>query len=430
MNALNELFADLRLNGHLILLRTLLLTLSIVSLYYICSFHGVTDNQTSVLQEDNYELYQITDALYEEDSYSAFAHSQKALESAAKFYNALNNQETTKFLSIYNIRLPVERFVGDERFDHTYGIQSKLDSEPYELEPGILVKDVKSVQLNRNAFEFFNLEVALGHGIEWDNISYLSGKIPVLLGSAYAGTYSVGDEIDCWLYGSSHLQLKVNGFLEPNSTVFLADDYGPNHSIDTSIVVPYPTILDIESTCEPDLLPNLIWMMLSGFVAVPENAQQDAAISTLDRCAAISGFHNYEMIQTSSYALQNLQLRTLMKSRFQILEAISIVALAGALLTAFALNVPIIRNRKARDRVWTIVGLEPKKMQKVDLTIRAMELFLVICVLFIVFLLQTYREEQAALACLGAFALFVVGDVLLQQALIKRQGDASERGER
>ncbi len=79
--------------------------------------------------------------------------------------------------------------------------------------------NVKSVQMNQAAFDFYNLKTESGTALNWDEIDYAADSIPILLGADYRSVYDIGDTLKGNYY-SQIVEFTVVGFLEADSSVF------------------------------------------------------------------------------------------------------------------------------------------------------------------------------------------------------------------
>lgn len=78
-----------------------------------------------------------------------------------------------KFISVFNQPINVEKFVGKEQF--LYNSQEFRD----EYNRDTTNVNVKAIQLNQGAFDFYKLKVADGRTFDWEKVDYDSNRLPV-----------------------------------------------------------------------------------------------------------------------------------------------------------------------------------------------------------------------------------------------------------
>ena len=177
-------------------------------------------------------LYTITDSIVQPDDFQRFRTSNKSIDTVAQFYNGLNKSDKFEFLSVFNQSIYISDFKGNPDF---------LEGDTY-YNPNNekKVSTVKSIQMNRNSFEFYNLKLEKGSGIEWNNVDMTTEEkdsIPIVLGNDYSDYYNLGDILHGEFYFKQS-NFTVVGFLEKNSSIFYKENQ--NYFLDDSILIPYP----------------------------------------------------------------------------------------------------------------------------------------------------------------------------------------------
>lgn len=277
---------------------------------------------------------------------------------------------------------------------------------------------VKSVQMNEESFRFFRLRVNCGEEIEWSAVDYSSGEIPVLLGAEYSGFFSPGDIIDGFLYGFAPMRLRVVGLLDDGSAVFLNDEYGLDHSLDTSIVIPYPPILGRSKVGNDELFPTLASMMIWGFLS-PSSGEKDDAVAVLDSAAAKSGFHDYEMMMENSYAIQNSYLRQLVKENRLLLGAIIVLLFSVVSFVVLQLDKLSVATKENRLLIRKNLGYGERAIVRDESWILFVEEVLFAVISFSIYCSQLYREPFSFFVCAATLLCFLVVDAAVQRKLFR-----------
>ncbi len=218
-----ELFYDLRLGSLPRVARSVLLGTLLAVTYCLASFSTSADGlfKTSLRNGAERELVSITDTLGIAE-FLGYKGDLDGIGRVQDFYNALSHDLSGgTYLSVFGQPIAVRQ----SELIRDFAVASfgwSWDFCPYEDEVlGGLAYDVPSVQLDKNAWDFYGLRLADGAGkIDWSAVSYEADTCqPVVLGSGYSRLYKLGDRIDARFY-TRHLTFEVVGFLEERSAVF------------------------------------------------------------------------------------------------------------------------------------------------------------------------------------------------------------------
>mgnify|MGYP000679025518 CR=1 FL=1 len=123
----------------------------------------------------------MVDNFYDPDEFYNFRTDNQNINILANFYNTLNASSNFDVLTSFNQAIAVDDFNGDQRF--YYNSDEFIDNSQ---SPTI---NIKALQLNQKAYDFYNIEVEGNSEIAWNSISYKDNSIPVLLGSEYKSFY-------------------------------------------------------------------------------------------------------------------------------------------------------------------------------------------------------------------------------------------------
>jgi hypothetical protein len=423
---MREIVYDLRSNGLLSLLKALIITLVLVGLYNIHSLSRDTDQaiDRSFAAQSGYNLYTLVDALFDPLRFQEFRTSTENLATVGAFYDLLNNNDSLIFLSAFNQPVPIVQFKGGEKFGYTYGTEMRLGGF-YEDPLGRSVVDVKSLQLNQQVFDFYDLRVGKGHAIVWDDVDYSSSVIPVLLGSSYEGVYNIGDELEGWLYSNGSMIFRVVGFLENNSSLYYKDEV--NHYLDEYVIIPYPPNLDISLYDDKDFYGILSFAMINGDIAAPKEMASQEVLSQLDVIKYLSGYGEYTLTNTPAYLVQLSLMRHLLEDNFSLIAAIQLLLAVVGTLVVFFLDCALCARRKQKTATWTLLGAGASTIAKRHRRFWLVEYALIAILLFVSFTFLPNQNYISLFVTVGALACFAVVDAGFQRVFLSRMMAALER---
>lgn len=203
---------------------------------FLVSIGGMAHMQVRVDQKEAHldrvyqgqTFYTLWDDLDPEGFY-AFRQDSGRIDRIGDFYNALNSATSFDYSAVFSQPVPIDNFKGDKTF--SYHSEAFIKAHPEKI------ANVKSVQMNRTAYNLYEVAVSSGSGVNWDEVDYASDEVPILLGSAYQGIYEVGDRLQGDFY-NRHFKFAVTGFLEPNTFIHYKGD--PEFYLDRYLVLPYP----------------------------------------------------------------------------------------------------------------------------------------------------------------------------------------------
>lgn len=178
------------------------------------------------------DVYKMVDNLLDPDEFYNFRNNGHNINILANFYNTLNSSNNFDVLTSFNQAITVTNFKGDHSFYYN-------SDEFIERSPSSAI-NIKALQLNQKAFNFYNIKVTEKNQISWKNVTYKDNYIPILLGADYKKYYQLGDTISGNYY-SKDVIFKVIGFLEKNC--FIKYKGISDISLDTYLIIPYPTTL-------------------------------------------------------------------------------------------------------------------------------------------------------------------------------------------
>ncbi len=321
--------------------------------YTALAFATATDGavQQSFSRQAEYDIYGLADNfMADPDGFYDFRCSDDNLRALASFNDALSTSASFTFLSIFNQPVPVADFKGGPEFGYSYAMGRGGDEVQLD---GSAAFNAKCVQINRAAFEFYGLRVAQGTAPAWSQVDYSQGRVPVLLGSKYAGIYAAGDTFTAGLYGRT-MAFEVVGLLEAGSVVSYQGDAA--YGLDYSIVVPYPQSFAAMGQVGDGFNGIVLFAYMNGDVAVPKGTSTEALLDDLDRVGLNAGFADFGVAGLCDYSTKMAQVRQLISANAELVAGMVALATGIGCLIVAAADRSICQRRDKRRRVAGLLG--------------------------------------------------------------------------
>ncbi|MFJ4106621.1 hypothetical protein [Oerskovia enterophila] len=300
---MSEVLIDLRRNVVPISVKVVVLALFFLIVATVASFATSVSSAISSAfsEETEVDLFGVVDTLTDPDAFYAFRQSTRSIQQLGAFYDGLNTSDDLTLLSAFDQQIPVQDFRGGDEFDPGYGNELSLTDEYVDATSGSVVEDVRAMQMNRQALEFYDIEVASGTSIDWGTVDYPGGKVPVLLGSAYEGVYQVGERLSGSLY-LRPMEFEVVGILRQGSAMFYKGEM--NTYLDSAMIVPYPESLTEIGSLDQEFLGILSFAMINADVASGGGTGFDGVADELRQISMRTGFEDYSLIGVPTYLIQ------------------------------------------------------------------------------------------------------------------------------
>ena len=209
-------------------------------LFGIASCESAFDNKAML---DDLPAYSFTWRMAEwlDDSfYDEYMHDDgRRFRSLLDFFQKLRSSEELAFIpytancvELLNLTIPEQCMVN-------YGTAFAGDSA-YEIE-GEPATAAEAVQVTENFFDLFPVQITEGRGFTEDDYDFLGkGRIPVILGAAYKGTFSLGDGFEGY-YIFERFLFEVIGFAESGKAFYSSGENKPV-PYDRYIIMPFASI--------------------------------------------------------------------------------------------------------------------------------------------------------------------------------------------
>lgn len=327
MDALREFWLDARRNALLLIGKCAVLSVIALCVYTLVAFSTSSEGavRQSFERQAEYDLLSLADAfMTDPEGFYEFRQNGEGLQALSRFDDLLTSSTSFGFLSLFDQPVPVLEFKGGPEFGASYGRGAMSDVTDMN---GELAFNAKAMQINKQAYDFYGIEVSKGNGIAWSDVDYRGMRIPVLLGAAYESVYLPGDVLAGSFYGRN-ATFEVKGILERGSTVAYLGD--PAYALDYSIVIPYPASFDGFATVGDGFDGILLFAYVNGEVAVKRGTETSKVLDELDSISRQSGFESYEMVGLYDYSTMYSHVRRLISENLDLSKRIvALVALLG-----------------------------------------------------------------------------------------------------
>ncbi|QOR34676.1 hypothetical protein IMX26_14555 [Clostridium sp. 'deep sea'] len=284
-NKIREIAILFKTNSLFYILSIIVLTSLLVIVGLVTTLYSSAQSRENYMQQtlNGIKSYTIVDSLYESDAFSSHLKSSDRIIRVINFYNSLTSSSKFKFLSRYNQAVVINNFQGNEQFYQS----SKAFREANPKAPLY----IKSIQVNKDLFDFYKIKLTTGDGIDWNDINFNSHELPILLGSNYKGVYKLGDKLT-GKFLFKNFNFVIKGFIAPNT--FINNQSNPEYYIDQHIIIPYPKIKDFNYS-KGDILNIISLSMINGDLVSSSSSQKEILLE-LQKIGKKTGFQQYDIL--------------------------------------------------------------------------------------------------------------------------------------
>ena len=220
--------------------KPIILLISIMLLFGNASCESVFDNKATL---DDLPAYSFTWRMAErlDDSlYNEYRQDDgQRFQTLLTFSDKLRSSGELTFipymtnpLELLNLTIPDPCMVN-------YGTEFAGESA-YEIE-GEPAVAAEAVQVTENFFDLFPVQITEGRRFTEEDYDFLGkGTIPVIMGAAYIGSFSLGDRFEGY-YLCDRFTFEIIGFAESGSAFYSSGDRRPV-SYDRYIIMPFASV--------------------------------------------------------------------------------------------------------------------------------------------------------------------------------------------
>lgn len=213
-------------------------------------------------------VYWITEALDDETLDLYLDGGKELFDGLLEFRNRLNSASSFDYYAYCNNLVEIIETEVPDACLVNYGTEY-ADESRYLID-GKNISAADAIQVSANWFDLFPLKIADGRGFSETDFNYTKTmEIPVILGSEYSSSFSIGDVFTCW-YICEDAKLKVIGFAEPGSC-FYAKSENRMLKYDRYIIMPFAEITE-----DSYLARRVLLQQINGFAGV-HNERKPAA---------------------------------------------------------------------------------------------------------------------------------------------------------
>ena len=282
----------------------LVFLISIILLFGITSCGSKSDNKE---MPDDLQTYSFTwrmaewldDSLYDEYMHDDGQRFQSLLDFSEKLRSSGELTfipYTTNFVELLNLTIPEQCVVN-------YGTEFAGESA-YDIdgEPAIAAE---AIQVTENFFDLFPVQIIEGRGFTDDDYDFLGrGKIPIILGAAYKGAFSLGDRFEGY-YIFERFLFEVIGFTESGKAFYSSGENRPV-PYDRYIIMPFASISE-----DSEMGRIILLQQICGLIT-DENGR-DHALKQVNEWLAETGLADW----TDQYYIKDTSLRTTIQYYFK-----------------------------------------------------------------------------------------------------------------
>lgn len=346
----NELMLFLKSNFLYHLFSMVILTLFLLISGIFFTLYTKANVQEKYIADiyDGKTFYDLKDSLYDPDQFYDYRHKKENIDKISDFYNALDSSLTIDFLSVFTQSIPIENFQGGSSFYY--------NSEAFRAVHPSMTANLKSLQLNQNAFDFYKIKLSHGENLPWENISYNNDEIPVLLGSEYSNLYNLGDSI-AGKYYFRDINMIVKGFIAPNT--FINYNGTPEFYLDQYLIVPYPATCKYVDKNNFEFEGILYFAMINGRLST--TLPKDELIYEIKLISHKTQFEEFSIIGLPELSSKYNELLSVINENQNLLNLSVFFLLALVIFIQYGIAHIILLKREDHYKNYWLIGYSPYK---------------------------------------------------------------------
>lgn len=350
----NELKIYFKKYKIIIIMLYLLITMLLLLLGSFLYFMDSLKYEEKGLKEtyDNKALYRLIDQYRNEDEIE-FMAKKDALEILKNYYTSLNTNDKFQYLHVNSQPIELKETSLHNKFKegYEYGqINENINGFSY----------VKSLQINKRASDFFNIEVSEGRVFDNNDFEVNEEYLPIILGDAYKEYYKVGDVLEIKYY-LKDFNAKVIGFAKPSSKILLngkLEEYLSNY-----IIIPQVNFLEPKNKEEYEFQRISYIVRASGYVVVNDNLNEiQNMMNEIRIISEKTGFEKYVFLGANPHLNQYGELMSVIKENQELVKGILICTIV---LNTIILGIIIFLQTKTRVSYYAIHYIQGANMKQI-----------------------------------------------------------------
>ena len=236
----------------------------------------------------------------DDSSYDEYMHDDgQRFHSLMSFSEKLRSSEeltftpyTSNLVELLNLTIPDQCMVN-------YGTEFAGESI-YEIE-GEPAVATEAVQVTESFFDLFSVQITEGRRFTDEDYDFLGkGTIPVIMGAAYKGSFSLSDRFEGY-YICDRFMFEIIGFAESGSAFYSSGDRRPV-SYDRYIIMPFASIFE-----DSEIGRIILLQQFCGLIT-DENGKDDA-LKQVNEYLADSGLGDW----IGQFYIMDASLRTIIE---------------------------------------------------------------------------------------------------------------------
>lgn len=317
-------------------------------------------------------LYQLIDNYVNEDE-EILMNSDNSLEIVKNYYNNLNSSKNFQYLNINNQAIGLINHNIDDIFKYGYELGQIPETDNNNITP------IKSIQINRQAFDFFKIDVSDGVSFSQDDFKFNDNFIPVILGNSYKDIYKIGDILPIEYY-LTKFNAKVIGFAKSDSKVLL--NRNMEEYLDRYMIIPQIDFDNPTNKTEYEFQKIVYLVRSNGYICV-NNTAEDIQNMMLDikLISEKTGFDKYLFIGYNPHLNQYNNLLSIIKENQNLIKTIlSLITI----FSIFILILVILLQNKRRHSYFAIHYMQGSTLSQIILQ-QYLEIFIIFILAYITY---------------------------------------------
>lgn len=241
------------------------------------------------------------------------------------------------------------------------------------------ITPIKSIQINRQAFDFFKIDVSDGVSFSQDDFKFNDNFIPVILGNSYKDIYKIGDILPIEYY-LTKFNAKVIGFAKSDSKVLL--NRNMEEYLDRYMIIPQIDFDNPTNKTEYEFQKIVYLVRSNGYICV-NNTTENIQNMMLDikLISEKTGFDKYLFIGYNPHLNQYNNLLSIIKENQNLIKTIlSLITI----FSIFILILVILLQNKRRHSYFAIHYMQGSTLPQIILQ-QYLEIFIIFILAYITY---------------------------------------------
>lgn len=300
-------------------------------------------------------LYQLIDNYINEDE-ETLMNNDNSLEIVKNYYNSLNSSKNFQYLNVNNQAMGLIDYKVNDIFKYGYEFGQLPEPNNSNITP------IKSIQINKQAFDFFKIDVSDGVSFSQDDFKSNDKFIPVILGNSYKDMYKVGDTLPIEYY-LTKFNAKIIGFAKPNSKVLLNGNM--EEYLDRYMIIPQIDFDKPTNKTEYEFQKIVYLVRSNGYISVNNNIEAiQNMMSDIKLISEKTGFDKYSFVGYNPHLNQYNNLLSVIRENQHLIKTILLIVTIFSILI---LTIVILLQNKRRYSYFAIHYMQGSTLNQIIL---------------------------------------------------------------